>query len=234
MFNFDKFKELCIRQGVKISYIESRLGLYHGYFNNVRAGKNTIPENRVSMVAEMLNTTPEFLTDQTDDPAPKVRDPNYIEMRLNSLSENLNSLNTLSDSGGPRLRVLGEVAGGQPIEMIDNFDNHEISDWRDFDSSLVQYGSTYFVLRIKGDSMEPKIADGSMILVRQQDTIEDGQIAIVAVNNTATCKKVVRTPEGVILMPLNPKHPPQFYSNSDIDNLPVRILGRVMKAINDL
>lgn len=209
MFNFDKFKDLCARQGVKVSYIESRLGLYHGYFSNVRSGKNTIPENRVRMVAEMLNTTYEYLTDQTDNPF-------------------------LPDNRGIRLRFLGDVAGGQPIEMIDNFDPDDVQSWEDIDRKLVQHGSTYFVLRIKGDSMETEIKDGATILVRQQDTIEDGQIAIVAVNNTATCKKVVKTPDGVILMPLNPKHSPQFYSNSDIENLPVRILGRVMKAINDL
>lgn len=234
MVNIDKIKYLAKLRGIKLGKLTSDFGEDSTYLSKVKNGLRRMDDNRIQYAADVLGTTYEYLTDQTDDPAPKVRNPNYIEMRLNSLSENLNSLNTLSDSGGARLRVLGEVAGGQPIEMIDNFDNHEISDWRDFDSSLVQHGSTYFVLRIKGDSMEPKIADGSMILVRQQDTIEDGQIAIVAVNNTATCKKVVRTPEGVILMPLNPKHPPQFYSNSDIDNLPVRILGRVMKAINDL
>lgn len=209
MFNIDKFKECCAKKGLKIGHIESRLNLWHGYFNHAAKGKVSVPDNILSIVAAWLDTSVAYLTDQTDNPYAEDRQPEV------------------------KIKVFGDVAGGLPMEMIDNFDPDDVRSWEDIDRKLVQRGETYFFLRIKGDSMEPKIPDGSTVLVRQQEDIETGQIAVVAVGDSATCKKVVKSENGVFLMPFNPNHPPQFYSNEQIENLPVRILGRVMKAIND-
>lgn len=69
MFIFDRFKECCVRKGVKVGYIESQLGVYHGFFNNVRSGKNSISDKIIAQVAILLDTTFEYLTGKTDDPA---------------------------------------------------------------------------------------------------------------------------------------------------------------------
>ena len=209
MFNLDRFKERCAQKGIKVNYIETRLNLWHGYFSHAAKGKVTIPDNILSIVSEWLDTTVAYLTNETDNPNKKDSEPEV------------------------KIKVFGDVAGGKPMEMIDNFDPDDVRSWEEIDRKLVQKGNTYFFLRIKGDSMEPRIPDGSTVLVRQQEDIESGQIAVVAIGDSATCKKVVKSENGVFLMPFNPNHPPQFYSNEQIENCPVRILGRVVKAINN-
>ena len=86
-----------------------------------------------------------------------------------------------------------------------------------------------FGLKVKGDSMEPKISDGDTIVVVQQPNCESGDIAVVMVNgDDATVKKVRKQKDGIYLIPNNPSYESVFYSNGEIDNLPVTIIGRVV------
>ena len=72
--------------------------------------------------------------------------------------------------------------------------------------------------------------DGDIVIVKIQSHIEDGEIAIVFVNgDDATCKKIKKTPNGIMLISNNPAFEPMFYSNEDIENLPVRVLGKVVE-----
>jgi repressor LexA len=95
---------------------------------------------------------------------------------------------------------------------------------------MVKDGSEYFALRIKGQSMEPKISDGDVVIVRCQHNIDNGQIAIVCVNgDQATCKKVVKQTNGILLVPFNPAFETAFYTNEQIESIPITILGRVIE-----
>ena len=124
-----------------------------------------------------------------------------------------------------RISVLGYVAAGIPIEAI-----ADILDYEEIDPSMLKDGSEYFALQIKGQSMEPKISEGDVVIVRKQPDVDSGQIAIVCVNgDEATCKKVMKQPGGILLQPLNPTFTPTFYSNDDIVNIPITILGRVVE-----
>lgn len=124
-----------------------------------------------------------------------------------------------------RVPVLGYVAAGIPIEAI-----QDIIDYEEIPEQLARDGSEYFALQIKGDSMEPKISDGDVVIVRKQPDCDSGQIAIVCVNGDhATCKKIMKQPTGVLLKPLNPSHDPTFYTNEEIESIPITILGRVVE-----
>ena len=60
--------------------------------------------------------------------------------------------------------------------------------------------------------------------------VEEGEIAVVMVNgDEATCKKIKKTPEGIMLLSLNPAFPPIFYTNKEIETLPVKIVGKVVE-----
>ena len=88
----------------------------------------------------------------------------------------------------------------------------------------------YFGLQIKGHSMEPKISDGDIVIVRRQPDVDSGDIAVVLVNgDDATVKKVKKSPQGVTLIPSNPAYEPMYYTNAEIESLPVQILGRVVE-----
>ena len=123
---------------------------------------------------------------------------------------------------GVRIPVYGSVAAGIPIEAISNIEEYE-----EITEEQAAKGE-YFALRIKGESMEPDIRDGSVVIVKRQDHLESGQVAIVSVNGyDATCKRVQMTPDGLMLISNNPKFKPMFYTKQEIDELPIRILGLV-------
>ncbi len=79
--------------------------------------------------------------------------------------------------------------------------------------------------------MEPRIYDKDVVIVRRQSDIDNGDIAIVLIDGEeATCKKIKKTPEGVMLIPLNTDYEIMFYSNKQIEDLPVTILGKVVEC----
>jgi len=93
-------------------------------------------------------------------------------------------------------------------------------------------GGEYFALRVKGDSMTAaRIYEGDILVVRRQDYVENGQIAVVLVNGyEATVKKFYRTDTTVSLVPqsLNPEHQMQVY---DITKTEVKVLGLVVQNV---
>lgn len=124
-----------------------------------------------------------------------------------------------------RIPVLGRVAAGIPIDAIE-----EVIDWEDISADMAVGGAEYFGLQIKGDSMEPKISSGDIVIVRKQPDVESGEVAVVLVNgDDATVKKVKKSAAGITLIANNPAYDPLFYSNEDIEKLPVVILGRVVE-----
>lgn len=124
-----------------------------------------------------------------------------------------------------KIKVLGTVPAGVPIEAVEDIIGEEV-----IAMSLAKTGE-YFGLRIKGDSMEPELRSGDVAIVRQQEDVESGQTAIVIINgDEATCKKVEKYDNGIMLVPLNKKYEEKFYSNEDIEKLPVRIIGRVVQS----
>lgn len=130
---------------------------------------------------------------------------------------------------GVRIPVYGDTAAGVPILAIENYNSDDPDDWEEITQDMARQGE-FIALRIKGDSMEPRMKTGDVVIVRLQPDIETGDVAIVRVNgDSATCKKVKKTPEGLWLIPFNPTHEPIFYSPKDIRDLPVTIIGKVVE-----
>lgn len=127
-------------------------------------------------------------------------------------------------SVGVRIPVYGKVAAGIPIEAIEN-----IEDYEEISPEMAARGK-YIALTIHGQSMEPRMNEGDVVIVRLQEDVESGETAIVMVNGgDSTCKKIKKTPEGVMLISTNPAFEPMFYTNAQIAELPVRILGKVVE-----
>lgn len=142
------------------------------------------------------------------------------------LEDLLPSTKTASPAGrGVRIPVLGRVVAGMPIEAVE-----EILDYEEITPELAATGE-FFALKIRGHSMEPRMMEGDVVIVRRQDDVESGDIAIVLVNgNEATVKRVKKQEEGITLIATNTSvYEPHFYSNKEIKNLPVQILGKVVE-----
>lgn len=88
----------------------------------------------------------------------------------------------------------------------------------------------FFHLKVKGDSMIPNICDGDTVIVRRQDDAESGDIVIVTVcNDEATCKRLRKYRDGIELIANNPSCRPMEFSNQDVIEKPVQILGKVVE-----
>lgn len=121
--------------------------------------------------------------------------------------------------------VVGRVAAGVPIDAIE-----EIIDREDIPSTLAKTGN-FFGLRIKGDSMSPRIMNGDTVIVRRQDDAESDEIVIALINgHDGVCKKLKKINNGLMLISLNPQYDPMVFDYSEIDSIPVKIIGRVVEV----
>lgn len=148
----------------------------------------------------------------------------YFNIGKSDLLDDKSSLIGKSRSEGVVISVLGRVAAGIPIEAItDIIDTEEIS------QEMARTGE-FFGLQIHGDSMEPRMYEGDVVIVRQQDDAESGDIVIAMVNgNDATCKRLMKYTSGISLLSLNSKYDPMFFSNQEIEEKPVKIIGKVVE-----
>ena len=151
--------------------------------------------------------------------------PEMLSKIADILNCNVEDLIGREKKKGARIPVFGKVAAGIPIETIE-----DIEDYEEIDASWLKDGSEFFALKISGESMEPRIKDGDVVIVRKQPTIENGQTAIVTIDGEyATCKKIKKTPGGIMLISTNPAYEPMVFTNKEIEELPIRILGRVVE-----
>lgn len=111
--------------------------------------------------------------------------------------------------------LVGTIACGAPILSTES-----VEDYVD----MPEHVKADFALRCKGDSMiNARIYDGDIVYIKQQPTVEDGQIAAVLIENEATLKRVHLFPDHVVLEPENPQYRPLVYWENDMNS--VRILG---------
>ena len=130
------------------------------------------------------------------------------------------STELLSDSLTPfkKVRMLGSIACGVPI-----FCNEE----HDYVLATGNNANADFCLTAKGDSMiNARIADGDIVFIRQQSTVENGEIAAVVIGEEATLKRVYRTADGVMLVAENPAYQPMYFSGEELNNM--WILGKAI------
>lgn len=132
--------------------------------------------------------------------------------------ENITSTSAL------KIPVLGNVAAGIPISAVE-----DILDYEEVPMSWQSQGE-FFALRIKGDSMESDINDGDTVIVKQQSDANSGDTVIALVNgDDATCKRLQKLDNGIMLVSNNSKYPPMYFSNEEIITKPVVIIGKVIE-----
>lgn len=123
-----------------------------------------------------------------------------------------------------QIPVLGTVQAGIPIEAVE-----DVLDYEEIAPEMAAHGE-YFALRVKGSSMEPRMREGDVVIVRKQSDVNHDDTAIVLVNgNEATIKRVLKSEAGIMLAPNNPAFEPKFYSNKEIAELPVVVIGKVIE-----
>ncbi len=196
----DIIKSKRIELGMTMKELAQKVGVSEGTISRWESGEiANMRRNVIVSLAKALNTTPAVLMGWTEP------DPN--------------------EARGVRIPVLGRVVAGIPLEAIT-----DIIDYEEIPAQMAKSG-TYFALQVKGRSMEPTLHEGDVVIVRQQPEVENGEIAIVLVNgNDATVKEVKEGPDGLTLIGHNVGvYSPHFYTREQIQDLPIRIIGKVVE-----
>lgn len=181
----------------------------------IEKGLVDLPQSKILSFAEALETTPSYLMGWETLNDEEIGDVFHKNMQKPMPSQKKHSV---------LINVLGRVAAGIPIEAVEDvIDTEEISE------VLAKTGD-FFALQIHGDSMEPRMCEGDVVIVRQQNDAESGDIVIAMVNgDDATCKRLRKYRDGIELISNNPSYEPMFFSNEEIISKPVKIIGKVVE-----
>ncbi len=199
----NRLKQLREEKGLSQSEVAKIIGVGRTTYLKWENGENQ-PTRKLDQLSQFFGVSIDYLLGKSD--------------VKNIKSKNLHSR-------GIRIPVLGRVVAGIPIEAVE-----EILDYEEITPELAATGE-FFALKIRGHSMEPRMMEGDVVIVRKQEDVESGDVAIVLVNgNEATVKRVKKQEEGITLIANNISvYEPHYYSNKEIKELPVRILGKVIE-----
>ena len=116
------------------------------------------------------------------------------------------------------------------LQVLAHLFNVDINDLTNFSlqDDITLSDEECFSLQIKGNCMEPRICNGDTVIVHKQSFAEDGDIVIVSINQEdAICKRLKKYKEGIALLSNNPTYEPLYFSNTDIKENNVLIIGKV-------
>lgn len=124
-----------------------------------------------------------------------------------------------------KIALLGRIACGTPILAEENIEEY---------ITLPSGIRADYALRCRGDSMiGAGIRDGDIVFIRQQETVDNGQIAaVLTADDTATLKHVMRTPDGLMLGADNPAHAPIVLNGADASS--ARVMGLAVAYLHKL
>lgn len=212
------------KSGIKMTQqmLAQKSGISRSYMGDIESGR-TYPTFRVlNAIAEACSVSLSFFSNGEED----------IQYILESGSHSKEESQTLLDSasdGFAAIPVLGIIRAGEPI-----FAQQDIISYEYIPHEMAK-NCEYFGLRVIGDSMNnSRIYDGDIVLVRSQEEVETGEIAVVLVDGEdATVKRFFKTGSIITLMPdsSNKEHQPRFI---DITKNDIKILGKVVKVIINL
>lgn len=123
--------------------------------------------------------------------------------------------------------IVGTIPAGYPALAFEDIEGYADIPYSDEES--------YFFLRVNGDSMEPKISTGDLVLIRKQNVAEDGQIVAARVNgDEATLKRYKRQGNTILLLPENPKYNPYVVSTKEFETGYAQIIGVAIELRRDI
>ena len=214
---YDRIKMLCEEKGVSVRKAETELGFGNGSLSKLNNSETT--RKRIKLLAAYFGVSEDYIMCETDDRTP-------IPHQWQEYSDWEDDQRVFEgDDDTMWVPVVAKIAAGFPIAcQEDILDSIAVpAEW--------QKKGRLIGLRIKGNSMEPLIPDNSDVIVLYGERVENGQIGVVQINgNESTCKKIHYQSNGILLESINRDYPPMFFSAEEVEQLPVRILGRVLEV----
>lgn len=203
----ERIKEARTKKGLSQTELAEKLGYKsRSSVNKIEVGGRDIPRSQIVKIAEILGVTPSYLMGWEDE---KKDDPNAIILPQDKIH---------------MIPVFGNVAAGfgayassDIIEYIPLYieNDHDVEDT--------------ICITVRGQSMYPKIEDGDKIVVRRQESVDNGRVAVVMIGEEAVVKRVNFDGERLELTSFNPEYPPRIIEGEELANC--RIVGLVQQVI---
>lgn len=168
-----------------------------------------IPLLKIEELAKIYNVSPSYITGWEDEK-----------------KDNLSQYDNIMPITTKKVPLLGQIACGKPI-----YANEDRESYIEAGTEL----KADFCLKATGDSMiNARIFDGDIVFIRKQPAVENGEIAAVIIDDSATLKRVFYHPETDILelKAENPKYPVQTYTNEQLNE--IKILGKAIAFQGDV
>lgn len=200
----ERIKGLMAQKDVTYDDLAKKAGISKSALQRYATGETEkIPIDRVQSIATALGATAQYLLgwDSENKEPPK---------------------NVVPFPSSIKVPIIGTIACGEPILADENLDGYAF---------VPEFAKCDFCLRCKGDSMiGARIFDGDLVAIRQQDDVDDGEIAAVLVDDEATLKRVYKLENKVILRAENPTFKDMIYTANDAMN--IKILGKAVFFIS--
>lgn len=196
----NKLKLLRKQKGMTLEELAASLGTSKQTIHRYENGViANIPKEKIEKLADVLETTP---------------------AELMGWGESLSGYDNILPIKKKILPIIGTISCGEPIYADEEYGSFvETNTHLDAD----------FCLRAKGDSMTgARIYDGDLVFIRAQDSVDNGEIAAVIINDEATLKRVYYYPNEskLVLSPENPKYPPFVYIKEELNS--IKIIGKAV------
>lgn len=197
--------------------LADKCGTSQGYIADIERGKLSPSLSRLNDIARVLNVKPNILFKKDNG------ENNSTDIELTEIISQFSfPLNPFT-----KIPVLGVIRAGEPVVAEQN-----IIGYVELPADLAKDSREYFGLRVLGDSMNlDRICEGDVVIVKKQDIVENGDIAVVLVDDeNATIKRFYQTDTTVTLVPhsSNPIYKPRVIDPAKIS---VKVLGKVVRAI---
>ena len=202
----ERIEELCKERGITLNTAFMESGVGKNFKSNMKTANPTL--GKITMLSMYFNVSREYLLGESDKRGGYVKD--------------VMEINGIRPVKKKSLPILGSIACGTPIFAEENLEGYA-----SYDGDM----AADFCLYAKGDSMiDAGIRDGSIVFIKSQPIVDNGQIAVVLIEDEATLKRVYfdRDNKRMILNPANPAYAPIIVDSSEIESGNVRILGKAV------
>lgn len=214
----DRIHLLAKEKSLSIPKLEEHLGLGNGTIS--RWSKSSPSGDKLLLLAEFFGVSVDYLLGKSEYRTP------WEEYDAKLGSENLERLRrevATLESEELEIPIYGRVAAGEG-----GFAENHIEGYITVNKANFMNGE-YFALTVTGDSMYPDMKEGDLLIIKKTQIPVNRKICVMLVNgDEATVKEVLVSPDGITLVAYNRDvYEPHFYSNKDINELPVICVGVV-------
>lgn len=208
----EKIKALRLQRNMTLEELGKRVGVGKSTVRKWETGAiANMGRDKIEKLSEVFGVSPTYLITKSPEGSAIPRD--FIQLFAEKPASNVIPMPVTHS-----VPLVGTIACGTPILAEQNIEG---------DVSAPEHVHADFALRCQGDSMiNARIFDGDIVYIRQQETVDDGEIAAVLINDEATLKRVHLFDDHVVLEPENPQYRPLVYWGIDMNA--VRILGKAV------